>query len=101
MGTIITGVYRATCSLRRTVIHRMVMRTTVIRRWVRMVIHTMAGTITCPGTTTVRTVIHTMDGTILGLGTAVHMDTRTIGDQSIETKPTRPSTYRARLLLSH
>jgi hypothetical protein len=47
----------------------------------------------------VRTVIHTMGGTIPGLGTAmVPMDIRTIVDQSIETKPTRPSTDGARIL---
>ena len=53
-------------------------------------------------TPTVHTAIHTLGGIIPGLGTAtVHTDIRTIGDQSIETKPTRPSTHRARPLISH
>ncbi len=53
-------------------------------------------------TATARTFIHTMGGTIPGLGTATaSMDTHTIGNQSTVTKPIRPSTYRARLRLSH
>ena len=50
-------------------------------------------------TAMVRMVTHIMGGTILGLGTGtVTMDIRTIVDQRIETKPTRPSTDGARLL---
>jgi methylthioribose-1-phosphate isomerase len=52
-------------------------------------------------TAMVRMVTHIMGGTILGLGTGtVTMDIRTIVDQRIETKPTRPSTDGARLLFS-
>ena len=66
MEEIITITYRTICSLRRTITCR-----TVIHRTV---------------TALVRIVIHTMGGTIPGLGTAtVRMDIRTIGDQSIET----------------
>ena len=94
LGTIITVADRTTCSLRRMVIRgtvsamvRMVILRTVIR-------HTV--------TAIARTVIRTMGGTIPGLGTAtVRMDIRTIGDQNIETKPTRPSTDGARPLFSH
>jgi hypothetical protein len=82
------------------VILRMVIRRTVTATG-RIVIHTMGGTIPGLVTAMVRTVIRIMDGTIPGLGTAtVHTDIRTIGDQSNSTKPTRPSTYRARLLFS-
>ena len=49
----------------------------------------------------VRTIIHTMGGTIPGLGSAtVRVDIRTIGDQSIDTKPTRPSTDMVLILFS-
>jgi len=66
---------------------RMAIHHTVIRRTV---------------TATVRTAIHSMDGTIPGLGTVtVGMDIRTIGNQRIETKPTKPSTAGARPLFSH
>ena len=48
----------------------------------------------------VHTIIHTMDGTIPHLGAAtVPMDIRTIGNQTIETEPTRPNTNDARLHL--
>jgi hypothetical protein len=52
-------------------------------------------------TTIARTVIRTMGGTIHGLGTdTVRVDIRTIGDQNIESKPTRASTDGARPLFS-
>jgi hypothetical protein len=94
LGTIITVADRTTCSLRRMVIRGTV--TAMVRMVIlRMVIrHTV--------TAIARTVIHTMGGTIPGLGTAtVRMVIRTIGDQSIETKPTRSSTDGARPLFSH
>ena len=63
----------------------MVIRGTVTAM-VRMVILRMV--IRHTVTAIARTVIHTMGGTIPGLGTAtVRMVIRTIGDQSIETKP--------------
>ena len=89
--------YRTTCLLRRTVIHRTVTHRTVTNRTVthRTAIHRTV-------TATVRIVIHTMEGTITPLGTAtVRMDIRTIADPSVEIKPTRPSTDCARPLFSY
>jgi len=113
LGTIITVADRTICSLRRMVILRTVTATVrmdilttitimdrvrmVIRRMVirRMVIRRMVilRTVTATVRMDILTTITIMD--------RVRMVIRTIGNQSIETKPTRPSTDGARPLFSH
>ena len=82
LGTIITVADRTICSLRRMVILRMVILRTVILR-----------TVTATVRMDILTTITIMD--------RVRVVIRTIGNQSIESKPTRPSTYRARPLFSY